>query len=392
MAKAVKKSPTQKSIAGKQTKSIAGKKSSNKSPKQTKDSPKSARQRSTNKRNQKSESIIPKARSTQSILKREWAQKSNQPTTNRRPATKNSSAGDGGNRKTTPKASESVKKSSNFSEQNSSTDVLPKIKHEQHSKATNSNGDKSPSFFDQASMPAIYRELDFAQKPDSTVLSSDSLVNGLNSVAINSVGQTSPDLFDTELIDGPRCSENTSGIEKKEKVEMVEVSVQCKLSLEHQTDAQVQVGTGDTRVKMIDIGIQTSSVVCENCQTEKKYGVDDVDDFGGHGNDSENPLTNFDDLFHSNDDCISYVSDSSYDHCLDDFDCLEHLDNNDNADDSAYQTDATNDIAGRETWKIDGNQRKLMIGESPPRNLLYKNDGFYSPESIKLGTTKKTHR
>lgn len=372
MAKAVKKSPIQKANNGKSSNKPVNKQ-------QAKNTQSNRRQTTTN-----------QARSTQSIQKREMAQKSNN-VANRRSATIN---GSGGGRKATPKADEPIPSKSNSpgiiicGQANVKTDELRKAKTEQQKLVrSSSSGDTSPSIFDETSI-SMYQALEYAQKPDSTVLSSDLLANAFNDVVINSSDRCpeSPDLFETESIEGDACSNsvNREQNEKVEKIEMVSAGVQCKLSLETQTDAQV--GTDDNRIRMIDVGVQTSPLPCAKCQTNASCGsaCGDIGDIGGNDDNGDIGFTNFNQFDGSDDSYDSSESDSSYDHCLDDFDCLEHFDDNGNP----YPNATNYNGIGRERQKMD--EAEPVIGESPPRNQVYKNHRFHSPESLELNSTRKT--
>lgn len=356
MAKAVKKSPNNN---GKSR------------PQQSKNSPSNRRQ-TTAKQNQMTNSI-PK-RSTRSILKRELAQTINN-AANGRSSPKNAGSG----RKTTSKANESATSSKSNSpgkilcdQANVKTDKLRKVKVEQQKMfvQSNSSGDTSPSIFDETMLIA----LEYPQKSDSTVLSSDLLANAFNDVVINSADRCpkSPDLFETESMEGDEACIDSMKHEQNDKikkVEMVSASVQCKLPLQNHADAQV--GTDDHRVKMIDVSVQTSPLPCASCQTNDDDGFANFE-----------PIEEFSE---SDGSYGSYESDSSYDHCLDDFDCLEHLDD----DGSPYRNTTEYYGNGRDRSKMDA--AEPVIDESPPRNQVYKNRGFHSPESLELNTTKK-HR
>lgn len=361
MAKAVKKSPIQKLNNGK---------SFNKPAQQLKKSPPN-RQPAAAKQNQKSE-VIPKARSTQSILKRELARKT----------TENSAKKDSGGsgRKTTPKVNESVPSESSSlgkivcGQANAKTDELRKAKVDQQkiSVQSNSSGDTSPSIFNESSK-SMYQALEYPQCPDSTVLSSDLLANAFNDVVINSADRCpkSPDLFETESMEDDTCIDSAKLESQKEKAEMVSTSVQCKLSLENRVDAQV--GTDNCRIKMVDVGIQTDPLPpCATCQTNASC--------------DSNGFTNFDEIDESDDSYDSYESDSSYDHCLDNFDCLEHLDD----DGSLYRNTTNHNGNERDRPRMnETNEAEPVISESPPRYQIYRDRRFHSPDSLELNTTKK---
>lgn len=385
MANAVKKTSTEKS-------------NRSKSPKQTKSNASNGRQSNTTtlKRNNNQQSdSMPRTRSTQSILKRELAQKFNNPTIQR--STSKSGGADG--RKGTPKAAKTVSKSDSAEkiacgQTNAKTDEQRQPKDEPSSSVqSNSSGSKSPSILDRTSI-SMYRALAYQQKPDSTVLSSE-LVDAMNEVIINSssdeIDQSdqklcppSPDLFETESMEGYACSDNMERQPSEKVVEMVSTGVQCKFSEENRADAQV--GTDDDfRVKMVDVGIQTSPMPafqCPTCQTDASYGFSGV-------NLDDSAFANLHDAYDEPDDEFDdYESESSYDHCLDDFDNLEHLN-----DDNAYHENVRYDAAmDRIDDQPDADQNERIYA-SPPRHQIYQyqNDRFRSPESPGLKAAKKKY-
>lgn len=373
MAKAVKRnSPTQNANKSKA--------------KQTKNKP----QTTTAVHNQKSNSM-PKTRSTQSILKRELAQKANT-TANQRTATKNDAAG---SPKTSPKAAKSVNTPNSLEkivcgQANVKTDELLKPKEEPTS--FNSSGRKSPSMVSKISIK-VYEALDYPQKkqsPDSTVLSSDLKKNTYDDVVISSSGdhecQRSPDLFDSDSMDGhANNSSDTEQHQQKVKIEMVSAGVQCDLQLENRTD--VGVGTDDIRVKMIDVGTQTSPLPsvyqCATCQTNASYGS-----MVGFTQ-GESVFVNYDDSDELDDQYDDeYESDSSYDHCLDEFDCLEHLDGDDGGGNAYQNMTNNNNVMNQHDDRPKMDQNEPVIAESPPRVQVYKNRRFHSPDSLGSKTNK----
>lgn len=371
MAKAVKKSPTQKRKNGKklsppssviktQTKT---KKSSN--PRQT------TKATPVNKQDRKPDSI-PKQRSTQSIQKRENAN-ANKPIANRRSASKNTE--DTGIRKIRSKAEEST----NFSEK-----IVSKTANAQksckQSSASKSSGNKSPSVFDKTSI-SMYRALDYVSKTESTSSTSESLAIALNDVVIESAGETnitrspSPDLFGTDTMDEYSSSDPTNMPinENPKKIEMVSIGTQTEDAAED---------TSNGRIQMINFSIQTSPLRCNTCKRDAcAIVVEETISSGSDGGDADNEFNNFNVFIESDDDnsFASYHSSSSYDHCLDDFDCLEHLDNVD-----PCQSPNKSTVNGQDRPITD--DIATVIDNSPPRHQIYKNHQFHSPESLELRT------
>lgn len=191
-------------------------------------------------------------------------------------------------------------------------------------------------------------------------------------------------------MEGYACSDNMEEQPKEKVVEMVSIGVQCKFSAENSADAQV--GTDDVRVKMVDVGIQTSPLPAfqyATCQTDASYGG--VGSGGGFSGISFNDsaFANFHDGFDGLDDQFGdYASESSYDSCLDRFDCLEHLDNG-----NAYPENARHDdVMDQVDDQPEADQNEPVIYPSPPRNQVYTYHQFQSPESLGSKTTKNKHR
>lgn len=345
MAKAVKKSPAQISNSGKSSKKQQNTKNSQ-----------SNRQQSTNKRSKKS-NPIPKLRSAQNIQKRETAQKFNNASSRRSAPKKNVSRKKTANSKA---ESETAEKINCGQKNNNNSDASRKVNKEKNFKRTNiSSGDTSPSIFDKTSI-SVYQALEYCHNSDSTAESSNSLVAALNGIVIVSAehGQQSPDLFGTDTMEQHKC----------DSVEKVSVGVQCNLTMETQTDAQVGTDAMENRIITIDVGIQTSPLPNETWQLESSFL------YGSR----HNEFGSFDQQFIESDDSYgSYESDSSYDHCLDNFDCLEHLDDTGN---NLQQNVQNFNVIGHNASKMD--RIEPVIDASPPKNQVYKNNRFHSPESL----------
>lgn len=376
MAKPVKKSPTQKrknskksttpSPVKKTQKLLSPVKKTQAKPKKSSPSRPTTKAPPVNKQADKPKSI-PKPRSTQSIQKRENAN-ANKPTANRRSAPKNTAAT--GNRKIRSKTEEST----NFSEKSVSKTANAQKSCKQSS-ASKLSGNKSPSVFDRTSI-SMYRALDFVSKTESTGSTSESLVVALDDVVIESAGEThldpSPDLFGTDTMDGNVVNDSTN-VPQNEIPRMVEMA-----SIGTQTDA-VEV------TQMTDAGTQTIPMLCNTCKRDVREIVvpetnsSDGDD--SDGGDGDNEFNSFNEFAVSDDDnsFASYHSSSSYDHCLDDFDCLEHLDNVDPCQSPNKPT-----VNGRDKPITD--DIATVIDNSPPRHQIYKNHQFHSPESLELQT------
>lgn len=331
---------------------------------------------------------VPKTRSTQSIEKREKANASN-PTPNRRAATKSSDSADTFRK---PRS----KNLMNASESNV-TNARKSSK-----KASNSKfDDKSQSIFDKQSLE-VYEALDYFQKRESPETITETLVNGLNDVVSESasidtpsIGRLcpkSPDLFessdehenDTLSDDNTKIpetenqdvethfTENTS----KDRVQMIDGCAQASQIPSKMRDACVQ--TSPLPSKMVDTGIQMTPVKCKRCKCNVFEKVSDAASYINscdRSDNSDNVLNNFNEFIDPKDD-ISYLSDedaSSYDHCLDDFDPLEHIDQTIDPCQSPNDYNMNGPLA---------DDSAVVIDNSPPRYQIYKDDKFHSPESL----------
>lgn len=398
MAKAVKKSPTQKRKNSQNGKPSPTPRKTQQAKKKTNplNHPRTTSTTTTAtagiKKRDKEPDSVQKVRSTQSIQKREIANASEAS----RRSTKNGCVG--GHAEPMPRP-QSEKKC------NTPAKIVSNANAKKSSKTSNTarpSGGKSPSVFDQSSL-TVYQALNYAQKCVSTAVSLESLeiASRMNDVVVNSNDQhnrlceRSPDLFETELSDGHQCGDSTNIsqnedvnkansdrnecdgiiIPETDSIEQVEM-----VSTGGQTDAQAK-----NRIRMIDAFSQTSPSPCTKCG---RFEMLAPDCSGRHDIDCDNGLNSFNEFIEPKDDddndCggNSYISDdSSYDHCLDDFDCLEHLDDVD--PDQNLNNYVVNEYDGAIT-----DDHSSVIDGSPPRHLIYKNNQFHSPESLEANKAK----
>lgn len=156
----------------------------------------------------------------------------------------------------------------------------------------------------------------------------------------------STDLFATES-DQIKQTDSIK-IEPKTPVAMISVAVQCSQVIQSQ-DAQVHTD----HIAMRDIGVQTNPLanVYENEPESSHYQFDSYEDYE--------------------------ESDYSYYSSLDDFNMLEDFDD-------TLKIPDLDEIPSKE------HMNEAIIG-SPPRNQIYKNNEFHSPESYRLSTNKETN-
>lgn len=199
----------------------------------------------------------------------------------------------------------------------------------------------SQSVFEKEVM-TTYQKLEYAQKFETEVtqFTSDEMTH---------IEERSPDLFETD----PNEYENNNN------VQTVSIGIQCVREIETR-DSQVNT----CELMKIDVGVQTSPLVSSTGTTVER--CDDGYD------DSE--FENFDDFIESSECQSSCESDSSTN--LDEFDMLENLEVNVNSGKSIL-----------EYVKNDGHEcaedTSTIIG-SPPRNQIYKNRKFRSPDSLQI--------
>lgn len=202
-------------------------------------------------------------------------------------------------------------------------------------------------------MNAIYRNLEYTPEvvdaEVTKIQSSDELVTAIKEIAIKS--SLSPDLFESD----------SEEIKCKISVEKVSVGTQCSPVVEKRITQDVETST--SQPTGIDVGIQTDPF--ENSfelpEWETIYDKD---------------LSQFDesDVESFSDDIEDETSSSS---CLDDFDTLDNLNDNELLDAVEKKI-----IDCDEPDYID----EVEVYGSPPSNQVYRNRRFHSPDSLKDGT------
>lgn len=197
----------------------------------------------------------------------------------------------------------------------------------------------SQSVFGKNEVISVYQELEYKPESDVTKNSSDTLTKAMNDIAINKA-ERSPDLFETESNDA----------ECIVPVQSVSIGIQCTIETETR-DAQV-----NTDNVVIDKSVQTSPM--PRSFNTHEWNEDDLDDF--------------DDLVESS-DSYSYDESGSSSN-LDDFDMLESLKENQNS--SKPPPEQRNHV---EQSCVEDT---LTIVGSPPRNQIFKNQRFHSPDSL----------
>lgn len=238
------------------------------------------------------------------------------------------------------------------SKSKSLTSSNSKLTKDELSKKDVSNSTISPSIF-EGKIKAIYRDLEYTPEIVGTEVNktntSDELVTAIKEIAINK-SALSPDLFESELEEA----------ERKTPIEKVTVGTQCSPVVEKRITRDVEIST-DQSIG-IDVGVQTDPF-------ESSF------ELPGWETIYDDDLSQFDDKEPE----VEYYNSGSEDEtsssgCLDDFDTLDNLNVNEILDPVEQKT-----VNFDEQECTD---EASTVSGSPPRNEVYRNRRFHSPDSL----------
>lgn len=212
---------------------------------------------------------------------------------------------------------------------NSKTKISTKSRKPMTKKQKVVEKQNSPRLFED-DLQSMYQKLQYPHDANS-----DSMKSRLSGTMKNA---GSIDLFETE---------SAESLNQINKIPMISIGIQCSLDVKTR-----DIGVGTDSPKFQDSGIQTSPF---KIQSKTKLSNLDEDDILSEESDS------------------TYTEDESSDDIFKNFDALEHLHN-----EAVYEPN----IEDSDKEAIDDS--KTIINVSPPRNQIYINRSFHSPESLRV--------